>query len=120
MGPSLDTADEIDERKYECSVTEDGETWWEGNTGEPRSFWAEHLVAYVSDNETIYPGDVIGTGTIGMGCSMDLHKWPQVGQQMTFSMAGIGAMTLEIIKGVDSVRHVDGMLGLIEYPGEDK
>ena len=55
-----------------------------------------------------------------MGCSMDLHKWPQVGQQMTFSMAGIGAMTLEIVKGVDRVRHVDGMPGLIEYPGEDK
>ena len=120
MGPSLVTADEIDEFDIDCSVSVDGELWWEGNTGEPRSFRAEHLVAYASDNETVYPGDVIGTGTIGMGCSMDIHKWPQVGQHMTFTMAGIGAMTLEIVKGEDRVRHVDGMPGLIPYPGEDK
>ncbi|RPG00141.1 MAG: hypothetical protein CBC23_006220, partial [Rhodospirillaceae bacterium TMED63] len=74
---------------------------------------------YVSDNETIFPGDIIGTGTIGMGCSMDIHKWPQIGQQMTFTMDGIGSMTLEIVKGADRVRHVDGMAGLLEYPGED-
>ena len=119
MGPCLVTADEIDERNIDCSISVDGETWWEGNTGEPRSFWAEHLVAYASDNETVYPGDVVGTGTIGMGCSMDLHKWPQVGQHMTFTMAGIGSMTLEIVKGANRVRHVDGMPGLLEYPGED-
>ena len=119
MGPCLATADTIDERNIDCSVSVDGELWWEGNTGEPRSFWAEHLVAYVSDNETIYPGDVIGTGTVGLGCSMDIHKWPQVGQTMTFSMAGIGSMTLEIVKGTDRVRHVAGMPGLLEYPGED-
>jgi hypothetical protein len=39
---------------------------------------------------------------------------------MTFTMAGIGTMTLEIIKGEDRVRHVEGMPGLIDYPGEDK
>ena len=51
---------------------------------------------------------------------MDLHKWPKVGQKMTFSMAGIGAMTLEITTGVDRVRHVDGMPGLMEHPGADR
>jgi len=50
---------------------------------------------------------------------MDIHKWPQVGQKMTFTMDGIGSMTLEIVKGADRVRHVDGMKGLLEYPGED-
>ena len=119
LGPCLATADAIDEGNIDCRVECDGEVWWEGNTGEPRSFMAEHLVAYVSDNETIYPGDLIGTGTIGMGCSMDIHKWPQVGQKMTFTMDGIGSMTLEIVKGADRVRHVDGMPGLIPYPGAD-
>ncbi|PPR11686.1 MAG: Ureidoglycolate lyase [Alphaproteobacteria bacterium MarineAlpha11_Bin1] len=119
MGPCLVTSDSIDERNIACRIEVDGETWWEGNTGEPRSFWAEHLVAYVSDNETVFPGDIIGTGTIGLGCSMDIHKWPQVGQNMTFTMQGIGSMTLAIVKGDERVRHVDGMSGLLEYPGED-
>ena len=119
MGPCLVTADSIDEKNIDCSISVDGEIWWTGNTGEPRSFWAEHLVAYVSDNEAVYPGDIIGTGTIGMGCSMDIHKWPQIGQKMTFTMNGIGSMTLEITKGIDRVHHVKGMPGLIKYPGND-
>ncbi|MEC7464615.1 MAG: fumarylacetoacetate hydrolase family protein [Pseudomonadota bacterium] len=118
MGPCLVTADAIDERNIDCRIIVGGETWWEGNTGEPRSFWAEHLGAYASDNETIFPGDIIGTGTIGLGCSMDIHRWPQIGQQMTFSMDGIGSMILEIVRGEDRVRHVDGMPGLLKYPGD--
>ena len=51
---------------------------------------------------------------------MDIQrKWPQIDQQMTFTMDGIGSMTLKIVKGTDRVRHVDGMAGLHEYPGED-
>ena len=119
IGPCLVTREEIDESDIDCRIEVDGELWWEGNTGEPRSFAPEHLVAYVSDNETVYPGDLIGTGTIGLGCSMDIHKWPQVGQKMTFTMNGIGSMTLEIVEGVKRVRHVEGMRGLLEYPGED-
>ena len=53
------TADEIDERNLAVKVTCDGEVWFEGNTNEPRSFYAEHLVAYASDNEWLYPGDVL-------------------------------------------------------------
>lgn len=120
IGPCLVTRDEIDDSDIDCRIEVDGELWWEGNTGEPRSFAPEHLVAYVSDNETVYPGDLIGTGTIGLGCSMDIRKWPQVGQKMTFAMAGIGSMTLEIVEGAKRVRHVEGMRGLLEYPGEDR
>jgi 2-keto-4-pentenoate hydratase/2-oxohepta-3-ene-1,7-dioic acid hydratase in catechol pathway len=35
-----------------------------GSTSAPRSFLAHHLVAYASDNETLQPGDVLGTGTV--------------------------------------------------------
>lgn len=117
LGPCLVTADEIDERNMACRISVDGETWWEGSTSEPRSFYAEHLVAYASDNETIYPGDVIGTGTVGHGCSMDIHKWVKVGQTATFTVDGIGSMSLTVVEGPSIVRHVDGMPGLLEYPG---
>ena len=75
LGPCLVTADEIDEANLNVWVSVDGETWFEGNTGHRRSFLAHHLIAYVSDNETVYPGDLLGTGTIGFGCSMDYHRW---------------------------------------------
>ena len=68
---------------------------------------------------TIFPGDIIGTGTIGMGCSMDIHKWPQIGQQMTFTMEGIGSMTLKIVKGNERAVTSNVAWPSLEYPGED-
>jgi hypothetical protein len=33
-----------------------------------------------------------GTGTVSYSCSVDLHRWPQVGQRVKFEMAGIGTL----------------------------
>lgn len=116
LGPCIVTRDSIDIMNQPCKVTCDGEVWFEGNTGLPRSFDPEHLVAYASDNEDLYPGDVIGTGTIGLGCSMDYAKWPQVGQTMTLEIAGIGRMVHPIVAGEHVVDHTLGMKGLIDPP----
>jgi 2-keto-4-pentenoate hydratase/2-oxohepta-3-ene-1,7-dioic acid hydratase in catechol pathway len=118
LGPCLVTADAIDIGDAACSISVDGEVWFEGSTGAPRSFLPEHLVAYASDNETVLPGDVIGTGTVGFGCSMDLHKWIKLGQTATFTIDGIGAMALTVLEGARRVEHVHGMDGLLTYPGK--
>jgi 2-keto-4-pentenoate hydratase/2-oxohepta-3-ene-1,7-dioic acid hydratase in catechol pathway len=118
LGPCLVTPDELDEGDLKVKVSVDGETWFEGNTGHKRSFKPEHLVAYASDNETLLPGDVLGTGTVGFGCSMDLKKWPQVGQKMTFEVEGIGTLTHEIVRGERVVEHVLGMKGLLTAPAK--
>jgi 2-keto-4-pentenoate hydratase/2-oxohepta-3-ene-1,7-dioic acid hydratase in catechol pathway len=116
LGPYLVTKDEVDPENLACKVEVDGEVWFEGNTSAPHNFSPAQLVAYVSDNETVYPGDLIGTGTIGFGCSMDLHKWPKVGQTATFTMAGLGSMALKVVKGEHVVSHVAGMKGYLEPP----
>jgi 2-keto-4-pentenoate hydratase/2-oxohepta-3-ene-1,7-dioic acid hydratase in catechol pathway len=118
LGPCLVTPDEIDEGNLKVRVSVDGETWFEGNTGHKRSFTPEQLVAYASDNETLLPGDVLGTGTVGFGCSMDLQRWPQVGQKMTFEIEGIGTLTHEIVRGERVVEHVLGMKGLLKAPAK--
>src|SRR5919205_251307 len=99
LGPCLVTADEIDEANLDCRIIVDGEVWFEGNTSAPRSFLAHHLVAYASDNETLQPGDLLGTGTVSYSCSMDLHKWPHVGQRVRFDVAGIGTLDNKIVAG---------------------
>jgi 2-keto-4-pentenoate hydratase/2-oxohepta-3-ene-1,7-dioic acid hydratase in catechol pathway len=119
LGPCVVTADEIDEANLDCRITVDGDVWFEGNTSAPRSFLAHHLVAYASDNETLQPGDVLGTGTVSYSCSVDLHKWPQIGQRVTFEVAGVGTLEHTIVAGdhgVDYVRH--GMDGLLQAPRE--
>jgi 2-keto-4-pentenoate hydratase/2-oxohepta-3-ene-1,7-dioic acid hydratase in catechol pathway len=114
VGPCLVTADEIDERNLDVRVTVDGEVWFAGNTGLPRSFLAHHLVAYASDNETVYPGDLLGTGTVGTGCSLDLHRWVRVGQTVVVDVEGIGRLKHKIVAGEHEVDYVgSGMDGLL-------
>jgi 2-keto-4-pentenoate hydratase/2-oxohepta-3-ene-1,7-dioic acid hydratase in catechol pathway len=117
MGPYLVTADEVDESDLGARIIVDGEVWWEGRSSAPRSFLAHHLVAYASDNETLKPGDLLGTGTISISCSMDLHRWPQVGQRVRFELEGIGVMEHTIVAGEDTPGYVrDGMDGLLQAP----
>jgi len=115
LGPCLVTADEIDEGNLDVRITVDGEVWFEGNTSAPRSFLAHHLVAYASDNETLHPGDLLGTGTVSYSCSVDLHKWPQVGQRVRFDVEGIGTLEHLIVAGEHGVDYArSGLDGLLQ------
>jgi 2-keto-4-pentenoate hydratase/2-oxohepta-3-ene-1,7-dioic acid hydratase in catechol pathway len=119
LGPCMVTADEIDEGNLDCRISVDGNLWFEGNTSAPRSFLAHHLVAYASDNETLQPGDLLGTGTVSYSCSVDLHKWPQVGQTVKFEVQGIGTLEHTIVAGEHVVDHVrNGLNGLLHAPRE--
>jgi 2-keto-4-pentenoate hydratase/2-oxohepta-3-ene-1,7-dioic acid hydratase in catechol pathway len=117
LGPCLVTPDEIDEGNLAVRVIVDGETWFDGNTGHLRNFTPAQLVAYASDHETIQPGDLLGTGTVGLGASMDTHRWPQVGQTVTIEIEGIGALTHPIVAG-DHGNGITlhGMTGLLPAP----
>jgi 2-keto-4-pentenoate hydratase/2-oxohepta-3-ene-1,7-dioic acid hydratase in catechol pathway len=119
LGPCMVTADELDEANLDVRITVDGEAWFEGNTSAPRSFLAHHLVAYASDNETLQPGDLLGTGTVSYSCSVDLHRWPQAGQTVKFEVQGIGTLEHTIVKGEHGVDYVrTGMNGLLQAPRE--
>jgi 2-keto-4-pentenoate hydratase/2-oxohepta-3-ene-1,7-dioic acid hydratase in catechol pathway len=119
LGPCLVTADEIDEANLDVRLSVDGEVWFEGNTSASRSFLAHHLVAYASDNETLQPGDVLGTGTVSYSCSVDTHRWPQVGQRVRFEVSGIGVLEHTIVAGEHQVDYVrTGMDGLLQAPRE--
>ena len=119
LGPCMITADAVDPMNLKCSVEVDGEIWFEGSTSAPHSFTPAQLVAYSSDNETLYPGDLLGTGTIGFACSQDLHKWIKIGQTARFWIEHIGAMSLKVVEGEHVVDHVSGMKGLLQPPGAD-
>ena len=119
LGPCMVTTDEIDEANLDCRITVDGEVWFEGNTSAPRSFLAHHLVAYASDTEGVQVGDILGTGTVSYSCSVDLHKWPQVGRRVTFEVQGIGVLEHTVVAGEPGPGYVrNGMDGLLQAPRE--
>lgn len=95
FGPVLVTPDEIDLEDLHVSATVNGEVWSQGNIGEMHHSFAE-IIEYVSMDETLYPGDVLGTGTVGRGCGLELDRWLEPGDTIELHADGIGTLSHRI------------------------
>jgi 2-keto-4-pentenoate hydratase/2-oxohepta-3-ene-1,7-dioic acid hydratase in catechol pathway len=121
LGPCLVTPDEIDEMNARCGIRVNGESWWEGNSGQQRNFRMSDLIAYASDEEMLHPGDVIAAGTIGDSCSVDTGNWIKPGDKVELWIEGIGTMRLMAKREKREVSYVrDGLPGLLPLPEHAK
>ncbi|MBL8381700.1 MAG: fumarylacetoacetate hydrolase family protein, partial [Burkholderiales bacterium] len=67
FGPWITTADEVgDPQDLDMTARINGETWSRGNSGTMKHSFAD-IVAFASLEETIYPGEILGSGTVGGG-----------------------------------------------------
>jgi 2-keto-4-pentenoate hydratase/2-oxohepta-3-ene-1,7-dioic acid hydratase in catechol pathway len=65
------------------------------------------LLAYASRGTTLIPGDIIGSGTVGTGCILELSRvhgadsypWLQPGDQVRLEVAHLGVIESTIIAG---------------------
>ncbi|MFN2522680.1 MAG: fumarylacetoacetate hydrolase family protein [Mycobacteriales bacterium] len=93
LGPWLVTPDEWSpEDAHEMTVTVDGVVWSRGSTSGRRWSFAE-MLAWVSRDEDLWPTDVLGSGTFGGGCGLDLDRWLAHGQTVTLTVDGLGGLT---------------------------
>ena len=61
-------------------------------------FGIDHIVSYVSHFMTLYPGDVIPTGTpSGVGAGFKPPKFLKAGDQMRLSVEGLGEQTQRLV-----------------------
>ncbi|MFH1090233.1 MAG: fumarylacetoacetate hydrolase family protein, partial [Pseudomonadota bacterium] len=98
MGPYLVTPDEWDFRdEHQMIVRVNGEVWGGGPTTSVSSDPAEAL-SYLSRHETLYPGDVIGFGTVGTGTGADIGRWPQAGDVVEMEVEGIGVLRSRFVR----------------------
>lgn len=91
LGPYLTTADSFDPTDATMRASVNGEVWSEGNAGSMYHSFAE-IIEHVSMGETIYPGDVIGSGTVGGGCGLELDRWLSDGDVVELEIEGIGVL----------------------------
>jgi 2-keto-4-pentenoate hydratase/2-oxohepta-3-ene-1,7-dioic acid hydratase in catechol pathway len=93
VGPYLVTADELDLSSRDVRMTAkiNGETWTD-STSAGRQFSFEDLIAHVSQSETIYPGELWGSGTVGGGSGLELDRWLKPGDVIEFEIEGIGVL----------------------------
>jgi 2-keto-4-pentenoate hydratase/2-oxohepta-3-ene-1,7-dioic acid hydratase in catechol pathway len=98
IGPVLVTPDEIgDAYNLRMTARVNGETWSEGNSR--TMFWKfEQMIEFLSRDDTIVPGDVIGSGTVGKGCGLELNRWVKPGDTIELEIEKIGVLQNKVIK----------------------
>ena len=52
----------------------------------------EEMVAFASRNEVVVPGKVIGSGTVGLGCGLELYRKLSPGDVVELEIEGIGTL----------------------------
>lgn len=97
MGPWLVTADEVpDPQNLAMSVSVNDELWAEGNSREMLHSFAD-MIAYVSEDETLHPGEVFGSGTMGNGCGLEVDRYLADGDIVTLKVEGLGELKNRVV-----------------------
>jgi 2-keto-4-pentenoate hydratase/2-oxohepta-3-ene-1,7-dioic acid hydratase in catechol pathway len=97
LGPWLVTADEIGVPNDLTMVARvNGAEWSRGNSGTMHHDFAA-IVAHISANETLHPGEFIGSGTVGGGCGLELGKFLDPGDVVELEVSGLGLLRNRIV-----------------------
>ena len=97
LGPWLVTPDEFNPQEARMTARINGELWSDGNIGAIHWSFPE-MIAHTSMDETVYPGDILGSGTVGGGCGLELDRWLQPGDVVELEVEGIGVLRNRVIR----------------------
>ncbi len=121
-GPYLVTIDELKTFETSCQKNHLGKSWnlkmtalvndkpvSEGNLSDMDWTFAE-LIERASYGVDLYPGDIIGSGTVGTGCFLELNgtgkfknpdyneQWLEPGDKIELKIEGLGSLQNEIVQ----------------------
>ncbi len=122
IGPMLVTLDELQEFEVPCKENHTGKSWnlkmtctvngiqvSEGNVNDMDWTFAE-IIERASYGVNLYAGDVIGSGTVGTGCFLELNgtgklnnpeyteQWLQEGDVVEMEIDALGKLSNTIVK----------------------
>lgn len=122
IGPVLVTLDELEQYEVPCKENHTGKAWnlgmkcWvngiqvsQGNLADMDWTFAE-IIERASYGVNLYAGDVIGSGTVGTGCFLELNgtgklndpayteQWLQEGDVVEMEIDGLGKLSNTIVK----------------------
>ena len=102
LGPYILTADEVAHPvALNMEARVNGERWGGGNSGQMQHSFAD-ILAHISASETVYAGEVIGSGTVGTGCGLEVGKRLADGDTFELEIENIGVLTNRIVKQASS------------------
>ena len=122
IGPMLVTLDELEQYEVPCKENHTGKAWnlnmkcsvngvpvSHGNVADMDWTFAE-IIERSSYGVTLYAGDVIGSGTVGTGCFLELNgtgklndpeykeQWLQAGDVVEIEIDGLGKLSNTMVK----------------------
>jgi len=100
FGPYLVSADAIDITDVEMSASINGEQWTATDSSDMYHSWSQ-IIEHISDGVTVYPGDIIGSGTVGDGCGLELDRWIEPNDRIELTVEGIGTLQHRVVKAED-------------------
>jgi 2-keto-4-pentenoate hydratase/2-oxohepta-3-ene-1,7-dioic acid hydratase in catechol pathway len=101
IGPWIVTPDELPDPYNLAMVGRvNGAEWSRGSTGD-MTWKFEHLIAHISASETLYPGDFIGSGTVGMGCGLEWGAFLRPGDVVELELDGIGILRNRVVAAAE-------------------
>ena len=116
LGPVLVTPDELEPYRagngyaLRMSARVDGVEQGGGSWADVHWSFGQ-MLAYASRGTELRPGDVVGSGTVGTGCLLELrslhgeeqHPWLRPGTEVAVTVERIGTVTARIVAGPDPV-----------------
>ena len=109
LGPLLVTPDELEDRRsgrgYALAMSASVNGVHQGGGSWADIHWSfGQMLAYASRGTLLRPGDVVGSGTVGSGCLLELsslhgaekHPWLQPGDIVTVEIEQLGAVRAKI------------------------
>ncbi|MEP1470183.1 MAG: fumarylacetoacetate hydrolase family protein [Halieaceae bacterium] len=98
LGPVIVTKDEIeDPYNLRMQARVNGETWCDSNSN--TIYWKfSDMITHISKGETIHPGEVIGSGTVGFGCGLEHLHFLNDGDLVELEVEKIGVISNKVIR----------------------
>jgi 2-keto-4-pentenoate hydratase/2-oxohepta-3-ene-1,7-dioic acid hydratase in catechol pathway len=98
MGPWIVTPDELgDPEKMNVEVRVNGETWAKNTTADMLHTF-EKMIEHISKDETLYPGEFIGSGTVGNCCGLEQDRFLKDGDTIELHVDKIGVLRNKVVR----------------------
>lgn len=98
MGPWLVTPDELgDPGSLACRAYINEALVTDSSTGSMQ-FSVGEILSYISRDETLYPGDFVGLGTVPNGCGLEHGRFLKPGDRVRLEVSKLGVLENQVVK----------------------
>ena len=98
LGPVIVTKDELDDPySLRMQARVNGETWCDSNSSTIHWKFSD-MIAHISKSETLHPGEVIGSGTVGVGCGLEHLRFLNDGDIVELEVEKIGVISNKVTR----------------------